>query len=61
MLMIDSPVTRYSPTAEIQTWVEELERWLNSPKYHQDDRRVLRRNLDRAKSWLTGTAGSSRR
>jgi len=60
MLMIDPPVTRYSPTRQIQAWVEELERRLENPKYDEDDRRVIRRNLDRAKSWLPVAVESSR-
>jgi len=59
MLIIDPPVTRYSPTHEIQAWVEELERRLESPKYDEDDRRVIQRNLDRARSWLPAVVGTS--
>lgn len=60
MLMLDPPVTRYSPTDKIHAWVEELERRLTDPKYDDEDRRVIRRNLDRAKSWLPASVESSR-
>jgi hypothetical protein len=59
MLIIDPPVTRYSPSHEIQAWVEELERRLENPEYDEDDRRVIRRNLERAKSWLPAGVGSA--
>lgn len=58
MLIIDPPVTRYSPAHEIQAWIEELERRLDTPKYDEHDRRVIRRNLDSARSWLPAAAGS---
>lgn len=60
MLIIDPPVTRYSPTHEIQAWVEELERRLDDPGYDEGDQRVIRRNLERAKSWLHLAVESSR-
>lgn len=60
MLMLDPPVTRYSPTDQIQAWVEELERRLREPKYDEDDRRVMRHSLERAKSWLPVAVESSR-
>ncbi|HEX8451270.1 MAG TPA: hypothetical protein VF647_04180 [Longimicrobium sp.] len=52
MLMIDPPVTRYSPVQRIQEWVAELEERLSDPKYDEDDRRAIRRNLERARSWI---------
>lgn len=61
MLIIDSPITPWHPEPEIQTWVDELERRLLDPKYSEGDRKVIQRNLDRAKSWLPAQVESQGR
>jgi hypothetical protein len=58
-LLIDPPVTAFSPPEEIAQWIGELEELARKPEYAaRGTRALLRSALKQARQWLDGRAGT---
>lgn len=57
-LLIDPPVTAYSPPDQIAAWIAELEQLARLPEYDETGpRKQIRSAMTQARSWLRTSKG----